>query len=451
MRTSERRGLWCFGFVVATACAGCSSDETDSEAAETTQPSRHQEEAAEIGLGIVADRGVELQLEGRSEADRLRVGYGSYLANAGVCDVCHVSLDGQFYGGGTPYALNLDGNLVYASNLTPDPETGLKLTEEQFVEVMRTGKDLSDEASVQLTVFPWYDYRWLSTADLKAIYAFLRALPPVSNAVPPSDRGPYFSSFLPVEFNGRFEQGEEDRELPKEEGDPDGVERGLALSPFPAELTSNLTAEEKWKVGRGSYLVNTVGHCSDCHTNPSREFDPLSPRYLRIETKYFLSGGFVFPVYPAEALGQTRTMGANLSGEERGYLNQPEDSLDHFLATIDRGQKLWGPDAPRRLGWPMPWENFRLMTREDLGAIYAYLKSIPPRKDDADKATQTIARYCGEDSHCKTEDGERCDVEQAECYDGPCSDSSECGACQTCEGGRCALAVADADCFFGGL
>jgi cytochrome c553 len=72
----------------------------------------------------------------------------------------------------------------YTANLTPDPETGLgKWTEKQFIAAIRTGKHEGKGRPI-LPPMPWEVYKNASDADLKAIFAYLRSLTPVKNAVP---------------------------------------------------------------------------------------------------------------------------------------------------------------------------------------------------------------------------------------------------------------------------
>jgi hypothetical protein len=72
----------------------------------------------------------------------------------------------------------------FAANLTPDPETGLgRWTEENFVHVMRTGRHFWSGRPflppMHKEAFDKY-----SDSELKAIWAYLRSVPPVRNAVP---------------------------------------------------------------------------------------------------------------------------------------------------------------------------------------------------------------------------------------------------------------------------
>ena len=81
--------------------------------------------------------------------------------------------------------------VTFASNLTPDEQTGIGLwTEELFIKTMRTGKHLGAGRDI-LPPMPWFDLAKLNDDDLKAIFAYLRSIKPIKNAVPapipPSD------------------------------------------------------------------------------------------------------------------------------------------------------------------------------------------------------------------------------------------------------------------------
>ncbi len=73
----------------------------------------------------------------------------------------------------------------FAANLTPDPETGLlsHWTEVVFIQALRTGRHEGRGRPI-LPPMPWPAYRNATDADLKAVFAYLRSLPPVSNRVP---------------------------------------------------------------------------------------------------------------------------------------------------------------------------------------------------------------------------------------------------------------------------
>jgi hypothetical protein len=72
----------------------------------------------------------------------------------------------------------------YAANLTPDDETGTGAWDENtFVKAIRTGKHLGAGRDI-LPPMPWQMYRNFTDEDLKAIFAYLKSVPPIKNKVP---------------------------------------------------------------------------------------------------------------------------------------------------------------------------------------------------------------------------------------------------------------------------
>jgi mono/diheme cytochrome c family protein len=74
----------------------------------------------------------------------------------------------------------------FATNLTPDKETGIaEWTEQLFIQMARTGKHQGQPNGRDiLPPMPWFNMKDLTDADLKAIWAYLRSIPPVKNQVP---------------------------------------------------------------------------------------------------------------------------------------------------------------------------------------------------------------------------------------------------------------------------
>jgi hypothetical protein len=74
--------------------------------------------------------------------------------------------------------------ISYTANLTPDPETGLgQWTEQQFVDTIRTGRRQGRGREI-LPPMPWPAFKNYNDADLKAMFAYLRSIPPMKNKVP---------------------------------------------------------------------------------------------------------------------------------------------------------------------------------------------------------------------------------------------------------------------------
>jgi len=74
--------------------------------------------------------------------------------------------------------------ITYTFNLTPDQDTGIgKWREQDFVKAIKTGKHLGVGREIQPPM-PWPWYRHLTDAELKAVFAYLKTIPPIRNRVP---------------------------------------------------------------------------------------------------------------------------------------------------------------------------------------------------------------------------------------------------------------------------
>ena len=93
--------------------------------------------------------------------------------------------DGEVHASLDLTAWNGPWGISYASNLTPDPTTGLvsrKYNETTFVAMFRTGKKPNGVGI--LPPMPWENYSAMTDEDLKAIWAYLQTIKPVRNQVP---------------------------------------------------------------------------------------------------------------------------------------------------------------------------------------------------------------------------------------------------------------------------
>jgi hypothetical protein len=115
---------------------------------------------------------------------------GKYLANdVALCVSCHTNRNlrtgeqlGPPFAGGQRMDFAADPTRVLVTpNLTPDPETGVIAgwSEEQFIARFRRGPVIPE------TIMPWGGYARMSDEDLRAIYLYLRSLPPVVNRTGP--------------------------------------------------------------------------------------------------------------------------------------------------------------------------------------------------------------------------------------------------------------------------
>ncbi|MCU0375228.1 MAG: c-type cytochrome [Chitinophagaceae bacterium] len=122
------------------------------------------------------------------------VKYGKYIANAAACNECHTAVDekgeftGVMYSGGRSFQFP-DGTILTSPNITPHKQTGIgNWSEAYFVQRFKMHADSANRArKVQpgemQSIMPWVMYGGMDTTDLRAIYAFLKSLDPVDNAV----------------------------------------------------------------------------------------------------------------------------------------------------------------------------------------------------------------------------------------------------------------------------
>jgi len=119
--------------------------------------------------------------------------YGRYLTwHAAGCAECHTprfpnsgQLDRTRLLAGGLFAIPEEGFSTTAPNLTPDATTGLgRYTEADFMRAMRSG--VRPDGTVMLPFMPWPTYAAWSEEDLRAVWLYLRSVPAVVHAVPPS-------------------------------------------------------------------------------------------------------------------------------------------------------------------------------------------------------------------------------------------------------------------------
>jgi mono/diheme cytochrome c family protein len=113
------------------------------------------------------------------------IAYGKYLAiSVANCYGCHTDRDlktGKYVG--APFAggfkMAVKQGTFTTPNLTPDKKTGALSgwTAQSFIARFKTG------AVFPNTPMPWKPYKSLSDNDLKAIFNYLKSLPPANNDV----------------------------------------------------------------------------------------------------------------------------------------------------------------------------------------------------------------------------------------------------------------------------
>ena len=164
------------------------------------------------------------------------VAKGEVLSGSGYCAECHTAKGGEMFAGG--YAMATPFGVIYSTNITPDPETGIGTwSEAAFARAMHEG--IAQGGSHLFPAFPFDHFTKVSDDDVRAIYAYLMTRPPV--------RAPAQATTIPFPFNIRaFQEGW----------------KILFFRSGRFESVAGKSAE--WN--RGAYLALGLGHCGSCHT-----------------------------------------------------------------------------------------------------------------------------------------------------------------------------------------
>jgi mono/diheme cytochrome c family protein len=252
--------------------------------------------------------------------DAATVERGRHLATAiGKCVACH----GDNFAGKVLVDDPAFGRFVSANLTSGRGGVGGQLSAADWERAIRHGVAPSGRP---LVFMPSQDFRVMGDEDVGALIAYLQQLPPVDNALPATQPGPLARALL---IAGRLPP------LPAEviAADARRGQRDAGHAPAPAPGPS---------VAYGRYLTS-VGGCTGCHGST-------------------LSGG---PI-PGEA--PDARPAANLTPEGIGHWSEAD-----FRRALREGRR---PDGTRIAG-AMPWNLTRLMTDEEISAVYAYLRTVP--------------------------------------------------------------------------
>ena len=306
--------------------------------------------AALIGLGVLALAGAyvyftiilppelpvpQLTVERTPE----RIERGRYLATAVFgCVYCHSERDWDLFGAPIkPGGLGKGGErfddsvgfpgLVVSTNITPwhlgDWSDG------ELYQAITAG--LHPDGYAFFPVMPFDVYLYLETEDVYAIIAYLRTLEPIAADHPPRQ----LSTFMQVIGNSRVKPAE------PWQVDPDDP------------------------ISRGEYIT-IIGGCRFCHT-------PADERRQAIPGMRF-GGGLGFP-------WEDKTVySANISADpETGIGNWTEAD---FIARFKAYEGKAIPVSETGFNTQMAWTEYAQMTEEDLAAVYAYIMSQPPVRNE---------------------------------------------------------------------
>ena len=252
---------------------------------------------------------------------------GQVMFNAGGCASCHAvpdQPDRLRLGGGV--AIKSPFGTFYAPNISSDPTNGIgQWSDAEFVNAVMHG--VSPDGQHYFPAFPYTSYQHARREDVLDLFAYLKTLPAVAGKVRDHD--------VRFPFNIRRNVG---------------IWKFLFMDgkPFVADSAKSP------QFNRGAYLVNSFGHCAECH----------SPRNAL--------GGII--------AGERFAGGPNPEGEgwvpnitRKGLGEWSAKDIAYFLKTgeLPDGDSAGG--AMRRV-----IKNTSQLSDDDLAAMADYLKSLPP-------------------------------------------------------------------------
>ena len=222
---------------------------------------------------------------------------------------------------------------VTMTNLPPGGPLA-SLTDEEVIRAIREGIRPDGSTIGPPMLIPVY--RHLSDNDVKSIVLFLRSLPAVENDLPPSQ----YKITLPASY------------LP------------------PVGQVADIS--KKNKVEYGAYLAGPVAHCTLCHTAWGDEGKGIM--------KFFFNPPDYKGLMTLPGLGQGgwemkgpwgMSIAANITSHPTALGRYTDEEVKKMITDgiHPSGMKLMPP---------MPYENYALMTNEDLNALITYLRTIPP-------------------------------------------------------------------------
>ena len=264
--------------------------------------------------------------------DDAGVARGAYLAAAAGCDQCHTDSDRH----GAPYAggrvLQTEFGAIVTPNITPDRATGIGAWNlDDFVRAMRWG--VAPDGTHYVTAFPFPYFARLTDADLADLKAFLDRLAPV--AQPEAGGAAGLALFARA--------------------------RAAADSALSANFTPPRANPADPQLARGAYLVDTVGHCGECHTPRTWFGTPDATRELSGSTGW--PSGHKAP---------------NITPDPKTGIGSWSE--DDILDLLKDGETPDGDFVGGAMAEIV--RNTSRLTEADRRAIAAYLKALPAKSFD---------------------------------------------------------------------
>jgi mono/diheme cytochrome c family protein len=252
---------------------------------------------------------------------------GAYLARAADCFACHTTQGGKPYAGGLPFKLPF--GTLYSTNITPDKETGIgNYSDQDFLNAVHRG--IRRDGARLYPAMPFASYTYMTDADALAIKAYLFSLPPVRAEVPGNTlRFPFNQRWAMAFWSAVFN--------PDTRFEPDPLQ-----SP-------------EWN--RGAYLSEALGHCGECHTPRNLAFALDNHRKFE---------GAVTAGWRA----------FNISSDKATGIGAWSD--DDLIAYLSTGHADGHGTASGPMGEAVD-HSLSQLAGEDIGAIVAYLRTVPAK------------------------------------------------------------------------
>ena len=255
---------------------------------------------------------------------------GEYVARLGNCVACHTVPDGEPFAGGLKMEVPYLG-AIYATNITPDPETGIgNYSFEDFDNAMRKGYTPDHYL---YPAMPYPSYAKMSEEDMRALYDyFMNEVEPVRQENLPNEIPDWLSFRWPM-----------------------AVWNFIFVDYDPYEEKSDQNAA--WN--RGAYLVQGLGHCGACHTPRSWA---LQEAAMDESGDEFLSGAELDHWYAS-----------SLNGDINSGLGRW--SKEDLVESLKYGHNQFGNVTGTMV--EVVNNSTHHMTDADIDAIAEYLKSLP--------------------------------------------------------------------------
>lgn len=167
----------------ALALLGCALTTANAQA-QGKDPSTLRRGAMLVGIGGCADCHTPMKMGANGpERDAAR-GLSGHPEAVTLPTPPQLAGPWNWAGAATLTAFSGPWGVTYASNLTPDRETGIGgWSARDFVQAMRTGRHAGVGRPI-MPPMPWQSLAALSDRDLNAIFAYLSSRPAVKNRVP---------------------------------------------------------------------------------------------------------------------------------------------------------------------------------------------------------------------------------------------------------------------------